>query len=486
MKLMRKLFILLAIPTLLTCMGVAAEAEAAPEAETPVLIEVPETEDADITEEVPAPEMEEDAAIEASVFGFPGISNWAQPEVFTLYGRDSVPEALMSDFSAAITRAEFTTIISRAYEKITGEEAPMDQAGFTDIDTSVYAVSINQAYNLGIINGRNETTFDPNSRISRQEAAKILYSFLLALEKAQPLPEGEPPFIDVSEIDDWAKPYVTYAYNSGLMEGNEVSFDPLGHLTREQAMAIIERMWAGIEGDNLPAAEPVDPVYRAVAVGMSDYGTESYDGERFEISVTEYMERLPYLEVNGKAYDASSIMNVLKDDLFAYLDGVFGQADEDDVSVLILSGHGTKAHKIAMTDSVVDEMHDFSVIIELLSRYKGTKVLIAGNCYSGCLIPQSAHDDSIVVITACAADEESHGIVTDNETYNLFERAVVQALSYDMGFKSDYNGDGVVYSYELAAFLKLAMVHTIPGAESTVYYKPGNGAIIATGIIQAE
>lgn len=481
MKLMRKVFVLLAVSAMLTSMGIAAEA--VPETDTAILIEAPEVSAPEETAN-PEPSAAPEPVIEPSVFAFPDISLWAQPEVFTLYSRDSVPETLMSDFTSSITRAEFTAIISRAYEKITGEEAPNDPAGFTDIDTNPFAESINQAYNLGIINGRSAETFDPNSSISRQEAAKILYSFLSALEKAQPLPETEPPFVDSSDIDDWAIPYVTYAYNNGLMEGTDIGFEPKGTLTREQAMAIIERMWAGIEGDNLPAPETIDPVYRAVVVGMSDYGTESYDGERFAISVTEYMEKLPYLAVNDKAYDASSIMNVLKDGLFAYIDSIFGQADEDDVSVLILSGHGTKAHKIAMTDSVVDEMHDFSVIIELLSRYKGTKVLIAGNCYSGCLIPQSAHDDSIVVITACGADEESHGVVMDSTTYNLFERAVLHALHFDNGFNADYNGDGIVYSYELAAYLKVAMNNTISGGESTVHYKPGRGAIIATGVIE--
>ena len=477
MKLMRKILILLAVSAMLACMGVAAEAP--PEADTPILIEVP-----DSSEPPSEPELSEEPVIEASVFAFPDISLWAQPEVFTLYSRDSVPEILMSDFTSSITRAEFTAIISRAYEKITGEDAPNGPAGFTDIDTNPFAESINQAYNLGIINGRNAEVFDPYAYISRQEAAKILYSFLSALEKAQPLPETEPPFVDVSEIDDWAVPYVTYAYNYGLMEGNEVSFDPLGHLTREQAMAIIERMWAGIEGDNAPAPEVIDPVYRAVAVGMSDYATESYDGERFAVAVREYLELLPYLQVYDKTYAASSAMNMLKDELFATLDSVFSLADEDDVTVLLLTGHGTKAHNIALTDTFTDEMHSFSIIIDFLSKYNGTKVLIAGNCYSGCLIPQSAHDDSIVVITACGADEESHGVVMDSTTYNLFERAVLHALHFENGFNADYNGDGIVYSYELAAYLKVAMNNTISGGESTVHYKPGNGAIIATGLIE--
>jgi len=469
MKLMRKLIILLAVSAMLVCVGAAAEAE------TPVLIEQPES-----SEELLVP------IIEPSVFAFPDISAWAQPEVFTLYSRDAVPEPIMADFSTAITRAEFTAIISCSYEKITGEIAPYEFSGFADIDTNAYYISINQAYNLGIINGRNETTFDPDSGITRQEAAKILYSFLQALEKAAPLTDSAPPFADASDIDDWAVPYVAYAYDNGLMEGTDIGFEPKGSLTREQAMAIIERMWAGIEGDNVPAPEPTDRVYRAVCVGMSDYGNADFDGERFEVSVNEYMEKLPYLEAGGKTYEASSIVNVLKDDLFAYLDSVFNRADEDDVSLIFFSGHGTKAHKIAMTNTVTDEMHDFSVIIDKISQYKGTKVIIVGNCYSGCLIPMSAHDDSIVVITACAANEESHGIVLDSDTYNMFERAVLHALHFDNGFNADYNGDGIVYAYELAAYVKFEMAHTISGAESTVHYKPGNGAVIATGIIQTE
>lgn len=490
MKLTRKLAILFIAAALLTGAGAAAQAEAAPEEEATLLIEQPldseltdiPEEDVEITEE-PA-ETAPVVTIQPSVFAFPGVSEWAQPEVFTLFSRDSVPESLMSDFTTSITRAEFTAIISRAYEEMTGEEAPSDAAGFTDIHENPYAESIMQAYNLGIINGRSDTSFDPDSYISRQEAAKILYSFLSVLQKAQPLTDSQPPFADAADITGWAVPYVAYAYNNGLMEGTNTGFEPLGTLTREQAMAIIERMWAGIEGGSTAEADPIDPIYRAVTVGMADYANESYDGERFAVAVDEYMEKLPYLQVNGKTYEVTPIMNMLKDDLFAQLDAIFGQADEDDVSLLFLSGHGTKTHKIAMTDSTTDEMHDFSVIIEAMSKYNGTKVLIVGNCYSGCLIPMSADDDSIVVITSCAADEESYGVVTDYETYNVFERAVLQALHFDNGFNADYNGDGIVYSYELAAFLKVALANTIKGAESTVHYKPGRGAIIATGILE--
>ena len=45
------------------------------------------------------------------------------------------------------------------------------------------------------------------------------------------------------KISDWARPYVSYCQENGVMQGNsDGGFDPQGNLTCEQAMVVIERL----------------------------------------------------------------------------------------------------------------------------------------------------------------------------------------------------------------------------------------------------
>ncbi len=461
MKHIRKLALVLVVSLMLACVGAAAGAEG-----------------------VSA------NAVQPSVFAFPGISSWAVPEVLTLYSRDGVPVELMSNFGASITRGEFTAIIYGAMTFMDVELTYSETNEFTDIDDSPYKEHILCAYDKNIIQGRDQYTFDPDASISRQEAAKILYSFLMAMGEANELKNAdrsELPFDDAGDIADWAVPYVYCAWDMGLMQGTDLGFEPGGTLTREQAMVIICRMCQSTETEG-QAVTVTDPVYRAVALGISDYDNDENDGQRFQVSVNEYMEKLPNLTVNGKAWQVTPALNILKKDFYALLDQVFGQADDDDVSILLTSGHGLETGKLAFSDGKNLETESYSSIVEAMSKYRGTKVLIVGNCFSGKMLEADAIDESFVIITACRADEESYGVenVTDGYTYNLFERAILHALHYDNGFNADYDGDGVVYAYELAAYVKFELNQILinEDVESNVQFVPGWGAAIATGVTQ--
>lgn len=78
-----------------------------------------------------------------------------------------------------ITRSEFVTIIIRiiGMEKIKSGDGA--QQRFSDVPASYWAFSnIEFAYEMGLINGKNETEFSPEDTISRDEAVKIILNVL--------------------------------------------------------------------------------------------------------------------------------------------------------------------------------------------------------------------------------------------------------------------------------------------------------------------
>ena len=117
-----------------------------------------------------------------------------------------------ADYTLPITRLEFAAVAVKTYENLSGTKAlPAVVNPFTDCsDTEVL-----KAYNLGVVNGMSATTFAPNERLSREQAAAMLTRFLGAEQEAL-AGDWEHPFTDVPQ---WAEPYVGWLYESGLTKG---------------------------------------------------------------------------------------------------------------------------------------------------------------------------------------------------------------------------------------------------------------------------
>ena len=74
-----------------------------------------------------------------------------------------------------VTRAEFSTMLMRAMAS--AGIGSSDPAGtpFTDLNDAAWAIGdIRTAYDLGIINGMTATTFEPNSKVTYEQALKMI------------------------------------------------------------------------------------------------------------------------------------------------------------------------------------------------------------------------------------------------------------------------------------------------------------------------
>ena len=131
-----------------------------------------------------------------------------------------------------ITRAEFVTIINRAFGYHRTAGIP-----FRDVPESAwYAEDVDIAYTEGYIAGTTPTTFSPEQSITREEAAFILARNLMM----QSAVGADDTFTDSREISTWSRGLVTTAARYGLVSGYpDGSFQPQQNITRGEASIIL-------------------------------------------------------------------------------------------------------------------------------------------------------------------------------------------------------------------------------------------------------
>ncbi|MCL2813358.1 MAG: S-layer homology domain-containing protein [Oscillospiraceae bacterium] len=181
-------------------------------------------------------------------------SDWALYEVGYAYGYGLVPENYMQNFRTSIKREEFCMLAVRFLEvtqkkpiaEILAENGKTMEYGIFKDTEDLYILS---AYALGIINGRGDKTFDPEGKITREEAAAMLMRVGLFENiniNAEPV-----DFNDTSNFSPWAFGAVNYVSGCMDMRNNRImngytdgGFHPSEYYSREQAFLTIFRLYA--------------------------------------------------------------------------------------------------------------------------------------------------------------------------------------------------------------------------------------------------
>ena len=142
--------------------------------------------------------------------------------------------------NAPITRAEFLRLLLG----LSGREAVVEAKlidKITDVKLySWYAASVSWGLQEKLISGTTETTFSPDSPITRQQIALILYRFNKNI-MGRRLPEGGASlFSDSATISSWAKREVLALGKAGLISGyTDRTFRPNAQATRAEAAQIL-------------------------------------------------------------------------------------------------------------------------------------------------------------------------------------------------------------------------------------------------------
>ena len=168
-------------------------------------------------------------------------SKWALDELNKANDAGLIPAIFdKEDLTKNITRKEFAHVAVKLYEKVSGKKAEkVAKNPFTDTKDE----EVLKAYNVGITAGMSETTFEPDTLITREQMATMMTRALtkagidtkVDLEKVK-------KFDDDAEMHSWGKDSIYYMSNIEIIKGmGDNKFGVLGNATREQSLLISVR-----------------------------------------------------------------------------------------------------------------------------------------------------------------------------------------------------------------------------------------------------
>lgn len=143
--------------------------------------------------------------------------------------------------SAPTTRAQAATVLYNVYSK--GEVA--SSCNKPDVDQSEwYANAVNWCVAHGIMTGYDDgsNTFGPNDSLTREQMCKVL-AIATKADYASADPAKYNALLGTEETDEWARPFVVWAVDEGLVNGvdnhdDTHTLDPLGLVYRCQTAQI--------------------------------------------------------------------------------------------------------------------------------------------------------------------------------------------------------------------------------------------------------
>lgn len=134
-----------------------------------------------------------------------------------------------------ITRAEVATIFFRLLTEDVRKESLTKENAFSDVAVSEwYNTAISTLTQLEILNGRTESSFEPDAYITRAEFTTIAARF------SDGVYVGEDYFTDTD--GHWAKEYINTAANLGWIVGENGIFRPDDNITRAEVMTLVNRV----------------------------------------------------------------------------------------------------------------------------------------------------------------------------------------------------------------------------------------------------
>ncbi|MFD0588628.1 serine hydrolase [Paenibacillus sp. GCM10027627] len=153
-----------------------------------------------------------------------------------------------------VTRAEY---VQQLLGFIGLEGSETEELAFTDLEGHAAAAFIQQAYELGMVNGNGKGKFHPNKVITRQEAAVMMWRLLAG----QYEPEAFQGIKLAGKTDKWAVPAVQMMVAFGY-HGPEVKISKDGATDYQSKKALTREELAAILYTSLTT--PIDQIYAAL------------------------------------------------------------------------------------------------------------------------------------------------------------------------------------------------------------------------------
>ncbi|MDE6997969.1 MAG: S-layer homology domain-containing protein [Oscillospiraceae bacterium] len=203
------------------------------------------------------------------------VEDWAKEYVSAI-----VKQGLMDMSETGFRPEDKTTRVELVVALYRLENAPSVEGKenkFEDIAslTEEQQAAIVWAASEGIVNGEEETIFNPNGNVERQQIAKILFVYA----KAEAVEEDKlASFADKDEVEEYAVDFINWLVAMGIMNGDDGLLKPAGDATRVQVATMLSRYITDVlsvepaEGEDENKTETTDP-----AEGEDENKTEATD-----------------------------------------------------------------------------------------------------------------------------------------------------------------------------------------------------------------
>ncbi len=138
-----------------------------------------------------------------------------------------------------MTRAMLVTVLHR----LEGKPAVSKAAAFTDVPIGQwYTDAVAWSVEKEIVKGITETEFKPESNITREQLAVMLYRYASSKNMASGESGSIDSFTDKNKVSNWAETAVKWAVGKGIVTGRtNGSLDPSGSATRAEVAAMLQR-----------------------------------------------------------------------------------------------------------------------------------------------------------------------------------------------------------------------------------------------------
>lgn len=173
------------------------------------------------------------------------ISDWAAEHYENASETGLICYSVVSgDMKGNITRKEMCELAVALYDCLGGNKTE-EKLSFSDCDNE----DVLRAYGLGIVSGVNETEFEPDRAVTREEMSKILVKTLMEAEVPVSLSAGDTKFIekfsDKNSISSWAENSMIFLVKNDIISGiSDKLLMPSANTTREQAIVIVNRIYS--------------------------------------------------------------------------------------------------------------------------------------------------------------------------------------------------------------------------------------------------
>lgn len=174
------------------------------------------------------------------------LSEWSRWDFGSMSSAGILTRDVVSEkMKAPITRREACGLLYNVYESLGGAETPDRICTFVDTDDEY----VRKAYAAGIVSGRTQSLFDPDSNVTREEFSKMIVNTLEAAgfdvdtyyDDAKDILKN---YTDADDISEWAYTALAATAKQEIMYGTSAdTISPKSNTTREQAVSVVSRVY---------------------------------------------------------------------------------------------------------------------------------------------------------------------------------------------------------------------------------------------------